>query len=342
MKTTLGNIKQWLEDRGEPKFRYKQVEEAWFTASNWDEVTTLSKDLREDIKKEFEWLSFSTVKVFSSKNDATKKALITLADGNKIETVLMPNAREQYTVCVSSQIGCAMTCTFCATGTMGLKRNLTADEIIDQIRYWRMQDVDRRITNVVFMGMGEPLANYEAVTEAVRTFIKNMDIGPTRITVSTVGVPVIMKRILTDEDFPDCRMAFSLHAGTDETRQSIVPSHKQLSMDKIYQWVEDYINKFGTRSHYLTFQYVMLAGQNDMPSEARALVKRFAPLKHRVKFNLIPWNPVSGKMAASSEQALQDFHNILEAGGLTTTIRYSKGLDIHAACGQLVIKKETA
>jgi adenine C2-methylase RlmN of 23S rRNA A2503 and tRNA A37 len=133
----LKKIEEWLSERGEPGFRAKQVRADWYRADSWDGVTTLSKELRAEIAQEFDWVSYSEARVVTSKKDDTKKALLTLEDGNKIETVYMPNARGSRTVCISSQVGCAMACTFCATGTMGLMRNLTVDEIVDQVRFWR-------------------------------------------------------------------------------------------------------------------------------------------------------------------------------------------------------------
>lgn len=337
----LEQIKTWLADHSEPAFRYTQVEQAWYAKPSWDAVTTLNATLRNKLAKKFSWSSVKQEALLTSKRDGTQKAVVSLVDGARIETVLMPNARGQYTACVSSQVGCGMGCTFCATGTMGLKRNLTADEIIDQLRYWNDTLPDCEISNVVFMGMGEPLANYQAVKQALHAYIDKLGIAPTHITVSTVGVPAILHKLLTDEDFPPVRVAFSLHAGTDETRQSIVPSHKRITMQGIFDWATAYAATLGNRRHHVTFEYVMLSGVNDMPSEAQALVKRFAPLKHRVKFNLIPWNPIGKQLEPSSANALETFRSVLEKGGLTTTIRYSKGLDIAAACGQLVtaIKK---
>lgn len=335
----LDTIQKWLIENSEPAYRYKQIERAWFSVSNWGQVTTIPLDLRSALTKKFGWISLAGTKVLTSPIDGTKKAILTLHDGSKIEAVLMPNARGKYTVCVSSQVGCGMGCTFCATGKMGLKRNLTPDEIVDQVRFWRFTQPDCMVSNIVFMGMGEPMVNYEAVRQSLHILIDQMHIAPTHITVSTVGVSVILNKILKDTEFPPVRIAFSLHAGTDATRLSIVPSHKTTSMKKIVDWAQMYIDTLSNRRHHLTFEYVMLAGVNDMPTEAKALVKLFAPIKHRIKFNLIPWNPIGKEFHTSKEQALHVFADILEQAGFTTTIRYSKGLDISAACGQLIVKE---
>lgn len=336
METQLGNIIQWLEERDEPNYRCTQVQRAWYNAKSWDEVTTLGKPLRETLAKEFPWVSYTQARVLASKKDDTKKALLTLQDGQKIETVYMPNARGERTVCISSQVGCAMACTFCATGTMGLMRNLTPDEIVDQVRFWRFTE-EEPITNIVFMGMGEPMANYEAVKYAAKTFIEKMEVGPTHVTVSTVGVLVGLKRIVTDDDFPPVRIALSLHAGTDATREMLVPTHKGNSLQKIVAWTREYLREKGNRRHHLTLEYVMLLDKNDTPAEAKAVVKHFGQFGSQVKLNLIPWNHTNADMQRSSQEHLEAFARITKAGGIPTTIRYSKGLDIDAACGQLVV-----
>lgn len=339
--TQLEQIGVWLQEHSYPSYRLRQVEQAWYTLPGWEQVTTLPDALRKELAATFPWFSLTPSLVATSPFDGTKKSLLTLHDGQKIESVCMPNARGKRTVCISSQVGCGMGCTFCATGTMGLVRNLTVDEIVDQVRFWHTAQ-DETISNIVFMGMGEPLANYDAVKEAAHLFIEKMDVGPTRITVSTVGFMVGLKKLLTDTDFPPVRVALSLHAGTDATRSSIVPTHKATSMKKLFEWIEAYLNTKGNRRHHLTLEYVMLNGVNDMPEEARALAKLFAPIKEKIKLNLIPWNPTAALLKRSEDSHLHAFQDITEKAGITTTIRYSKGLDIEAACGQLVVKEMEA
>ncbi|EKD76037.1 MAG: hypothetical protein ACD_43C00244G0004 [uncultured bacterium] len=334
MSEKLSAIQQWLTTAEQPAYRFKQIEQAWYTTAGWSAVTALPLAIRTKLSEQFPWYSFSDSKVFTSPRDGTQKALLTLIDNAKIETVLMPNARGTQTVCVSAQVGCGMGCTFCATGTMGLQRNLTSDEIIDQVRFWQQQP-NHNITNVVFMGMGEPLANYDAVKVALNTLIDKLNIGKTRIVLSTVAFPAGLKRLINDETFPDVRIAISLHAGTDATRKKIVPSHKHNSIKQIVQGIEQYLAARHNRRHHLTVEYVMLFNVNDLPSEATALVKTFSHLKDQVRFNLIPWNQTTAALQRSSEEHLQQFQQILEQGGLHSTVRYSKGLDITAACGQL-------
>lgn len=333
-------IQQWLEDRGELAFRFTQIREAWYRVGSWDEVTVLPKKLREELAAEFEWISVRSEVIKESQTDGTKKTLLILHDGEKIESVFMPNARGKRTICVSSQVGCAMKCTFCATGTMGLKRNLSIDEIVDQIRFWKFAQPGEEISNVVFMGMGEPLANFDVVKAAAWIMVNELGLGSTRVTVSTVGVIVGLKKLMNDPDFPPVRIAFSLHAGTDETRGSIVPTHKASSLQKIEEWVEEYLNVRGNRRHHLTFEYVMLSGVNDMLSEAEAFGKRFGRFGSKLKLNLIPWNPTGTHLERSRHEHIEAFRAICERYGVKTTIRYSKGLDIEAACGQLVVSQK--
>lgn len=340
METQLNAIETWLTEAGQPRYRTAQIREAWFHVGSWEGVTTLSKEMRSELEKQFPWVSYSEARVLESPKDGTKKALLTLGDGNKIETVFMPNARGGRTVCVSSQVGCAMACTFCATGTMGLMRNLTADEIIDQVRFWTFTEKEP-VTNIVYMGMGEPMANVSAVMHSARVFVDDMEIGPTRITISTVGVPAGLRKLATDETLPPVRVALSLHAGTDETRARLVPTHQGRSMKELADWVQAYLDKKGNRRHHVTLEYVMLLNQNDTPEEARGVVKWFGRFGATVKLNLIPWNHTNADMQSSSQEHLEAFAAITKAAGIPTTIRYSKGLDIDAACGQLAVKATT-
>jgi 23S rRNA (adenine2503-C2)-methyltransferase len=220
---------------------------------------------------------------------------------------------------------------------MGLKRNLTGDEIVDQVRFWRRQP-NTNITNIVFMGMGEPLANYDTVKAALTTLIDHCGIGKTRIVLSTVAFPIGLKRLITDADFPDVRLAISLHAGSDATRAKIVPSHRRHSIATIVAAIEQYLAARHNRRHHVTLEYVMLLNVNDQASEAEALVRTFKHLRDQVRFNLIPWNQTAAALQRSSEEHMQAFQAVLQRGGLHSTVRYSKGLDITAACGQLAVQ----
>lgn len=307
-------------------------------------MTNLPSAMREALKGKVAWLALSDSEVFAAKKGDTYKALLTLADGSRIETVLMRNARGHWSVCVSSQIGCAMACTFCATGKMGFTRNLSADEIIDQYRFWRIFLEDRpelapRITNIVFMGMGEPLANYQNVKETLRQILAHTDIGPTRITVSTVGMISMLERILVDPDWPPVRLAVSLHSADPATRQAIMPTSYEGFLDKLCEWAEKYFERFASRRRHLTFEYVMLSKVNDTEMHAAALV-RFARRVGKVRINLIPYNFTGEVYRDSLPGDFDRFEELLREAGVQVTRRRTMGDDIAAACGQLAVEKE--
>src|SRR3989338_3638604 len=228
----------------EPRFRLEQMERALFDLKihGWNELTTISKQSREVLTRDVPFSSVTLFQLFVNKHKDTYKALIKAQDEKLFESVLMANRRGQWTICVSSQIGCAMKCTFCATGTMGLKRSLLADEIIDQYRFWKQflktkPELPQRISNVVFMGMGEPMANYENVKKAIHAWLAYTDMGPTKITVSTVGILPVLEQILTDPDWPDTRIAISLHSADPITRKEIVLSSYYQFIPKLKEWI---------------------------------------------------------------------------------------------------------
>jgi len=328
----------------EPAFRWKQIEDAFFSsANNWDEVTTISKPMREKLSL-IPWMFVAAQMVQVSGNGDTYKALLTVAGDKQIETVLMKNRRGAWTICVSSQVGCAMRCGFCATGKMGLTRSLIADEIIDQYRFWSMYliqhtELSGRISNIVFMGMGEPLANYEEVKSTLNTLLHHTDLGKTRITVSTVGVLPRLEQILTDKDWPHVRLAVSLHSAIEETRKKIVPTSYDEFLPKLADWARRYLHKFGNRRHHLTFEYVMLKGVNDTPEHAKALAV-FVNRIGKIKVNLIPYNLTGVEFQRSSDNTIETFLKTLHDHKLVATTRRTMGDDIAAACGQLIVLKK--
>ncbi len=329
----------------EPAFRWKQIEAAFFSsAKSWDDISTLSKSMREALMP-IPWLSVEPITVQVSLNGDTYKALLKVTGEKEIEAVLMKNRRGAWTICVSSQVGCAMRCGFCATGKMGLTRSLIADEIIDQYRFWMQYlrqhpELDSRISNVVFMGMGEPLANYEEVKKTLNTLLKFTDLGETRIMVSTVGVLPRLEQILTDSDWPHIRLAVSLHSAIEETRKKIVPTSYDDFLPKLSNWAKRYLQKFGNRRHHLTFEYVMLKGVNDTPAHAKALAV-FVNRIGRIKVNLIPYNLTGVEFARSTDSAIEQFLQILHSNHLIATTRRTMGDDIAAACGQLIVQNQT-
>ncbi len=336
----------------EKPFRWKQIEQALFTAPKeglkagvpaprgWNDLTTLPKAMRETLAREVPWVSYREVKMLASANGDTYKAVLKLGHAaSLVETVLMANRRGQWTICVSSQVGCPMKCTFCATGKMGLTRNLTSDEIADQYRFWGEKLVNSvgtgRISNVVFMGMGEPLANYENVKQALLTWLKYTDLGPTHLTVSTVGVLPMLEKLLSDPDWPPVRLALSLHSADPRTRKEIVPTSYDQFLPKIEDWTRRYLEKFGNRRHHLTFEYVLLRDTNDTDHHAEMLSKMAARLG-KVKVNLIPYNFTDLGYTRSRDSQIARFKAVLEARDVPVTVRKTMGDDIAAACGQLI------
>ncbi len=328
----------------EPAFRWKQIEQGLFSsAQSWSEITSLSKIMREKLIN-IPWMSVAPQTVQVSKNGDTHKALLNVEGGKQIETVLMKNNRNAWTICVSSQVGCAMRCGFCATGKMGLTRSLLADEIIDQYRFWQQYlqnnpKLGSRISNIVFMGMGEPLANYEEVKKTLNTILTYTDIGRTRITVSTVGVLPRLEQILTDKEWPHVRLAVSLHSAIAETRKKIVPTSYDEFLPKLEVWAKNYLSVFGNRRHHLTFEYVMLKGVNDMPEQAKALAT-FVRRIGKIRINLIPYNLTGMEFECSTPSAIQHFMSILQSSGCIVTTRRTMGDDIAAACGQLAVTEK--
>ena len=333
---------------GTPQFRLKQLGVALFdtSISDWNDVSTLPKDMRDKLKSEqVPMISVKKVKQFESKNLDTYKAVLRTVDKRNFETVLMSNRRGQWTICVSSQIGCAMRCTFCATGTMGLTRSLTSDEIVDQYRYWQQflatkPALPQRISNVVFMGMGEPLANYDNLKETIHIWLTYTDLGPTKITVSTVGVLSQLKKLLSDPEWPPVKIAVSLHSANQKRREEIVPTTVPSFLKDLAAWSHEYHKLKGNRSHHITYEYVLLTGVNDTPEVAKELatyIKKTAVSK----VNVIPYNAVAGKdFTRSDNERIERFKQVLRDHGVDVTQRKTMGDDIDAACGQLALSTE--
>jgi 23S rRNA (adenine2503-C2)-methyltransferase len=332
-------IQKILDERKEPAFRGKQIMAAVYgqRISAWEEATALSKDLRDalvDVPVSTLTLSHRA----QSKKDGTVKALFKLADNKEIEAVMIPNG-DFRTVCVSSQVGCAMKCSFCATGTMGLKRNLRADEIVDQVLYFEKElaPKNERVTNVVFMGMGEPCANLDNVFEAIRIMNAKdgLGIGARKISISTCGIVPGIRRI-TDFDL-QINLAVSLHAPTDDVRSEIMPVNKAYSIGQVLEACRDYVRKTNRK---IFFEYVMLSGINDsieQADELAAVLKDFRPL---VQVNLIPFHQSFFEFRPTARAAIERFQSIVLAAGIPCTIRHSAGVDIAAACGQLALERK--
>ncbi|MDB5027502.1 MAG: hypothetical protein JWO66_1191 [Candidatus Eremiobacteraeota bacterium] len=299
-----------------------------------DAITTLPKELRSALAAEgFGLDSVEPVVVQRSNDRQTTKGLFRLHDGNEVEAVLMEHHGERNTVCISSQAGCAYACTFCSTGQAGFTRNLTATEIFDQTRYFAKQLArqGRKVTNIVFMGMGEPFANYDNVMGAVALLndAKGFGLGHRHITISTVGLVDKIDRFAGERT--QVNLAISLHAPTDATRSAIMPVNRKFSTAELMAAVERYVRATNRK---VFFEYVMLAGVNDTDDHAHELARLMkGPLYH---VNLIPYNSTpDALLRGTDEQRTWDFAKILEQRGAAVTVRTPMGRDIAAACGQL-------
>jgi len=332
---TLEDLEKVVAQAGHRTFRARQIAHWVYQrgADSIDSMIDLPSDLRTLLKKSFK--SDATMAVVARRSmDGTRKLLLRLHDGEEIETVIIP-AEDRVTLCLSSQAGCAMACGFCATAQMGLHRNLTTGEILSQIFEARRHlEGDEELTNFVFMGMGEPLANYPRLLLALRIMTApwGLGISPRRITVSTVGLIPMVERLLSDVSV---NLAVSLHATTNAVRDRIAPINRRYPLEQLLDSCRKLPLKRRSR---ITFEYVMLQGVNDSIEDARRLVKLLASLKAKV--NLIFFNPfAAAAFAGSSRAAVEAFQAILRQGNLTATIRESRGLDIAAACGQLCAER---
>ncbi|MCP4415450.1 MAG: 23S rRNA (adenine(2503)-C(2))-methyltransferase RlmN [Chloroflexi bacterium] len=323
-----------LIDLGEPKFRAKQIWQWLYKkhVTDFAEMRNVPKALIEKLEAKF---SIHTAVIASeqySKDGRTHKILFQLADGQTIETVLM-RYEKRRTLCISTQAGCAMGCVFCATGQMGFFRNLSVGEIVAQVLYFahELAQSDERITNIVMMGMGEPLHNYDNTLAALDrlTEEQSFNLGARKITISTVGlVPAILRYADEQRQTP---LAISLHAATDEEREKLIPINKRYPIDDLMDACDYYIAKTGRR---LTFEWALISGKNDTIEQARALGNLLHGILCHV--NLIPLNPTSGYSGGpSSKERVDAFITELSLYGISSTVRVRRGIDIQAGCGQL-------
>ena len=343
-------LEKFFEDIGEKKFRAGQVMK-WihqFFVTNFAEMTNISGKLREKLEKLCEIKAPEVVHKNYSK-DGTRKWVFRVGegDGSLVETVLIPAEHRsglRRTLCISSQVGCALDCSFCSTGKQGFQRDLTPDEIIGQLwvaNYSYMEDVpvadrERSVTNVVMMGMGEPLLNYDAVLSSMRIMLDDFAYGMSkrRVTLSTSGVVPKIDQLVKDIDVA---LAISLHAPNDELRNELVPINKKYPLEQLIAACQRYIAKDGNESSrkHVTIEYVMLDGVNDHPEHAQQMIKLLKNLPSKI--NLIPFNPFPhAPYGRSSRNRIISFQKTLSDAGFVCTIRQTRGDDIDAACGQLV------
>lgn len=325
----LNNLEKTLFS--EPKFRIKQAKEAIFKdlAEDWNSIFTFPLSLREKLNLECP-LSINA-KTLTSNDGKTIKSLITLDDGLAIETVLMRHEDGRNTVCVSSQVGCALGCKFCATGGMGFKRNLESFEIVDQVLFFArlLKKEEKKVTNVVVMGMGEPFLNYDNVLSAIRILNdhEGFNLGARNFSISTAGIIEGINRL--SEEPLQINLAISLHAPDSELRPKIMPINQKYSLADVLTAVENYVKKTNRK---VMFEYLLLEGINDSEDCARRLIPLMKKPLYMV--NLVTYNQ-TGNFKPSPQIVINNFKKILEQSGVNVTQRFSFGSDIKAACGQL-------
>ena len=327
-------LEGWLTSVGQPGYRSKQIL-AWVHRRGVADpglMTDLPSALRELLRDEFPPCPAEIVHVAASR-DGTRKLLVSLAAGGAVETVLIPD-ESKLTQCISTQVGCAFRCAFCLSGSKGLDRDLTADEIMAQLLLARSSwNEQERLSNVVLMGSGEPLANYRESKRALELMTGSDagDLSTRRVTVSTIGLPKGIRRL--GEDFGgQIGLAVSLHGADDRTRARLLPKVKTVPIDEVLSALREYPLP---RRRRITIEYVLVAGVNDAESQAKELSRRLAGL--RVKVNLIPFNPHDAcDLSPPSREQVERFQRVLVARGLTAIVRRERGVDIGAACGQLI------
>lgn len=337
---TEAQLIEILKEKGEPKFRAKQIYE-WLwkkSAHQFDDMSNLSKPLRDWLKQEFV-INAVTISDMQVSNDRTIKCAMKLVDGNVVESVLIPTPT-RMTACISSQVGCSLTCKFCATGKLKRLRNLNADEIYDQVALVKnLSEIkyNQPLTNIVYMGMGEPLLNYAETLRSVDriTSPDGLGMSPSRITVSTAGISKMIMKL--GDDKVKFNLALSLHAANDAKRNHIMPINETNSLENLEEALNYFYEKTGSR---VTFEYIVFKDFNDGIQDARELAD-FCK-KTTAKVNIIEYNPIDdGEFKQTLPERLDAFKNHLESRGIIVNVRRSRGKDIDAACGQLANKNKS-
>lgn len=335
------SVKEYIKSAGLPNFRIAQVRDAVYKhgITSWEEATSLPAQIRRDLAEKYPILSFKVSKMVFSKADKAAKALLSLQDGRQIETVLL-KPQDTWSVCVSSQVGCPLHCSFCSTGKMGFRRDLTDEEIADQVLMWyqyvRKEKLGERISSVVFMGMGEPLLNYLNVVKAAQT-LSNPDylnIGARHISVSTAGIADKLHKLAVD--LPQANLAVSLHNADDSERSKLMPVNRRFNLEELQKAVEEYIAMTGRQ---VFLEYAVLENVNSRPEHIRKLAKWIYGIKdnYLIHVNLIACN--LGRGMKTDDKVVKDFAAAVKAMGIGVTIRKSMGNDVLAACGQLAANK---
>ena len=327
LELSFADLQQWVSEQNQPPYRAKQLHQWLYQkgARSLNDITVFPKKWRENSLDTP--IGRSTIHHRSIAPDATRKYLLKLADDSLIETVGIPS-KKRLTVCVSSQVGCPMACDFCATGKGGYTRNLKAYEIVDQVLTVQ-EDFQRRVSNVVFMGMGEPLLNLEEVVKAVKSLNQDVGIGARSLTISTVGLPGKIRQ-LADYKL-QVTFAVSLHASNQKLREQLIPSAKHYTLSQLLDDCREYIEITGRR---VSFEYILLAGTNDLPEHAIELAQQLRGFQSHV--NLIPYNPIDeADYQRPSDRRIETFQSLLQEHHIAVSVRYSRGLEANAACGQL-------
>ena len=337
---SLEEIKTWLTENGEKAFRAAQIYD-WIyikDAAHFDAMTNLGKDLRAKLAGAFTYPTIKHLRTQESEDGETFKFLWELPDKKRVESVLIMSG-DRRTVCVSCQVGCPARCAFCASGREGLMRNLTPAEIVEQVLFINryLKPKGERVSHIVYMGMGEPMENYEAVTKSIDIFHhpEGLNISQRRITVSTVGVVEGIHRLAKEP--LKVNLVLSLHAPNQHVRKKIIPYARKYPLEEVMLAMENY---FRETKRDITYEYTLLAGINDHPKQAEELAQLLKDKQCTV--NLIPYNPVDGlNLERPEKERIEDFRDILEREGINTTWRYTKGKDIAAACGQLALQQSS-
>lgn len=340
-KFTLEQLEEFFVAQGDKKFRAKQVYDWLWNKSlkNFDDMSNISKSTREMLKENFE-INHIHVDLMQHSSDGTIKNAVKLFDDKIVESVLIPTTK-RITACVSSQVGCSLDCNFCATARLKRMRNLNPDEIYDQVVAIKEEAetyFSRPLTNIVFMGMGEPLLNYNNVIEAIDkiTSPEGLGMAPRRITLSTVGIPKMIKKMA--DDGVKFNLAISLHSAINETRSRLMPINEVNPLEDLADALKYWYQKTKRK---VTYEYVIWDGVNDDEKHAKALAKFCKIIPSKV--NIIQYNPIDeGEFRQASQEAVDMYVNILEKEGIIAKVRKSRGQDIDAACGQLANKNEVA
>ena len=340
----IGEINEFLEKNKIPAYRLKQVIKAIYqeSVSSFEEITVLPKDLRGKMSEEIDILPFGDSEIFISKKKDSYKALLELRDGKKIETVLLKQDGF-WSTCISSQVGCALGCRFCATGASGFSRNLTSEEIIGQVLFWKQyiktNKLENNLRNIVFMGMGEPFMNYSEVKKSIQNLLdpEVFNFGVRHLSLSTSGLPEGIKDLA--RDFPQMNLAISIIAADDEKRTSLMPINKKFNLRDINKALDYY---FERTKRKVFLEYIMFHDLNDSKKDANNLVS-FVKGNSRpdlLHVNLIAYNTTGEEFKSSSRATIDWFRNYMLKNKINTTVRKSLGEEIKAACGQLAGEKK--